>query len=202
MLTEEQLEIYGGVLVPVFQQLEQDIIADIARRVRKEERWTETAELQAEELRRLGWSPYRIRIEVMRRLQANQEYAAMIERNTLEAKAAQQAAIDEAREAAARAGAGALRDRGEHGVPQRPFSLGAGGAAAHARRRRGPDRARDAEARDGRYTESHADDGFFPSDRQRAGAAGVYCGAEQRSDAGRERDGILSAGVRQRRAGC
>ena len=52
MLTEEQLEIYGGVLVPVFQQLEQDIIADIARRVRKEERWTETAELQAEELRR------------------------------------------------------------------------------------------------------------------------------------------------------
>lgn len=99
MLTDEQLEIYGGVLVPVFQQLEQDIIADIARRVRKEERWTETAELQAEELRRLGWSPYRIRIEVMRRLQANKEYAAMVERNTLEAKAAQQAAIDEAREA-------------------------------------------------------------------------------------------------------
>lgn len=99
MLTEEQLEIYGGVLVPVFQQLEQDIIADIARRVRKEERWTETAELQAEELRRLGWSPYRIRIEVMRRLQANKEYAAMVERNTLEAKATQQAAIDEAREA-------------------------------------------------------------------------------------------------------
>lgn len=99
MLTEEQLEIYSGALVPVFQQLEQDIIADIARRVRKEERWTETAELQAEELRRLGWSSYRIRIEVMRRLQANKEYAAMVERNTLEAKAAQQAAIDEAREA-------------------------------------------------------------------------------------------------------
>ena len=101
---------------------------------------------------------------------------------------------------AARAGAGALRDRGEHGVPQRPFSLGAGGAAAHARRRRGPGRARDAEARDGRYTESHADDGFFLSDRQRAGTAGVHCGAEQRSDADRERDDILSAGVRQRRA--
>ena len=99
MLTEERLEIYSGVLVPVFQQLEQDIIADIARRVRKEERWTETAELQAEELRRLGWSPYRIRIEVLRRLQANKEYATMVERNTLEAKAAQQAAIDEAREA-------------------------------------------------------------------------------------------------------
>ena len=28
MLTEEQLEIYGGVLVPVFQQLEQDILTD------------------------------------------------------------------------------------------------------------------------------------------------------------------------------
>ena len=99
MLTEEQLEIYGDVLVPVFQQLEQDVIADIARRFRKEERWTETAELQAEELRKLGWSPYRIRIEVLRRLQASKEYAAMVERNTLEAKAAQQAAIDEAREA-------------------------------------------------------------------------------------------------------
>ena len=54
MLTEEQLEIYSGVLVPVFQQLEQDIIADIARRVRKEERWTETAELQAEHAKNAG----------------------------------------------------------------------------------------------------------------------------------------------------
>lgn len=99
MLTDEQLEIFGDALVPVVQQLEYTILADIARRVAKEGRWTETAELQAEELRRLGYSPYRIRIEVLKALQADAGYAAMLEENTLAAKAAQQQAIDEAKEA-------------------------------------------------------------------------------------------------------
>ena len=99
MLTDEQLEAFGEELVPIFQQLEQDIVNDIARRVRKEERWTETAELQATQLRELGWSPRRIRIEVLRQLNADRDYTAMLERNTIEAKAVQQEAINEAKEA-------------------------------------------------------------------------------------------------------
>lgn len=98
MLTDEQTDIFGERLVPIFQELENAILADIARRVSKEKRWTETAEIQAEALRELGWSPYKIRIAVLKALRADSEFAAMLERNTLEEKAAVQAAIDAAKE--------------------------------------------------------------------------------------------------------
>lgn len=97
MLSEKQKEMFGEKLISVFQELENAILADIARRVNKEKRWTETAEIQANFLRDLGWSPYKIRIEVLRRLKADADYAAMLERNTLEEKAAVQEAIDEAK---------------------------------------------------------------------------------------------------------
>ena len=49
-LTDEQLELLGNRLVPLYQELEQDVIADIARRVKKTGRYTETAELMARAL--------------------------------------------------------------------------------------------------------------------------------------------------------
>ena len=98
MLTDEQLDFFAGATTDIFQQLENDILADIARRVRKTERWTETAELQAEALREMGWSPYKIRLEVFKRLNANEEYRRFIDENTLAHKAAQQEAIDAALE--------------------------------------------------------------------------------------------------------
>ena len=99
MLNEDQLEMFSGQLTGVFQQLEQTIINDIARRVRKSERWTETAELQAGYLRDMGWSPTQIRMEVIRALNASPDYVRWIDENTLEAKRVQQEAIDEAKEA-------------------------------------------------------------------------------------------------------
>lgn len=99
MLSEEQIEIFGEAFTDTFQKLENDTIADIARRVRKTNRFTETAELQARFLRDMGWSPYKIRIEVFRLLNADAEYREFVEQNTLEAKAVQQKAIAAAREA-------------------------------------------------------------------------------------------------------
>lgn len=96
MLTDEQLDFFGEALTDVFQQLENDIISDIARRVRKTQRWTETAELQAEAMRELGWSPYKIRLEVFKKLNADPEYRKTIDENTLAHKAKQQEAIDAA----------------------------------------------------------------------------------------------------------
>lgn len=46
MLTENQLEMLGDKGAALIQASEQDIIADIARRIKKTGRFTETAELQ------------------------------------------------------------------------------------------------------------------------------------------------------------
>lgn len=98
MLSDEQIDIFGEGFTDILQKLEDDIIADIARRVRKTNRFTETAELQARYLRDMGWSPYKIRIEVFRLLNADKAYIDFVEQNTLEAKALQVQAIAEARE--------------------------------------------------------------------------------------------------------
>lgn len=97
MLSEEQIDIFGEAFTEIFQKLENDIISDIVRRVHKTDRYTETAELQARFLRDLGYSPRRIRIEVLRKLNADKAYVKIVEQNTLEAKAAQMEAIEKAK---------------------------------------------------------------------------------------------------------
>lgn len=86
MLSDRQKEQLSAEMIPLFQELEQDIIQDIARRVRKESRWTESAELQAKALEALGYRPAEIRSKVMRELKADKAYQAMIAKNTLEHK--------------------------------------------------------------------------------------------------------------------
>lgn len=88
MLSDRQKEQLSAEMIPLFQELEQDVIQDIARRVRKESRWTETAELQAKTLEALGYKPMEIRNKVMRELKADKAYQAMIAKNTLEHKSA------------------------------------------------------------------------------------------------------------------
>lgn len=88
MLSDKQKEQLAAEVVPLFQELEQDIIQDIARRVRKEKRWTETAELQAKALEAMGYKPMEIRNKVLRELKADKAYQAMIAKNTLEHKRA------------------------------------------------------------------------------------------------------------------
>lgn len=94
MLSDKQKEQLSAEIIPLFQDLEQEVIQDIARRVRKEKRWTETAELQAKALEELGYSPSEIRVAVLKKLHANKEYIDMINKNTLEHKRAVKEEID------------------------------------------------------------------------------------------------------------
>lgn len=94
MLSDKQKEQLSAEIIPLFQDLEQEVIQDIARRVRKEKRWTETAELQAKALEELGYSPSEIRAAVLKKLHANKEYIDMINKNTLEHKRAVKEEID------------------------------------------------------------------------------------------------------------
>lgn len=86
MLTEQQLEMLGDEIAALYQQLENDVIADIARRVRKTRRFTETAELMAQAMMQTGKSPDEIRAEVMCLLRADKDYQEEVAKNTLEWK--------------------------------------------------------------------------------------------------------------------
>ena len=86
MLSEEQLEIISEAIQPLFQYLEKEVIADIARRIAKTLTYSRTAELQAMSMSKLGYSPARIRKEAMKILNADPEYRKAVAKNTLEYK--------------------------------------------------------------------------------------------------------------------
>lgn len=85
-LTEQQLEILSEALQPLLQYLEREVIADVARRIKKTLTYTRTAELQAMSMHEMGFSPARIRREAMRLLNADKEYRRQVEENTLKYK--------------------------------------------------------------------------------------------------------------------
>ena len=60
-LTDEQLEIISEALLPLFQYLEKEVIIDVANRIKKSLAYTRTAELKAESMQRMGYSPVQIR---------------------------------------------------------------------------------------------------------------------------------------------
>lgn len=83
MLSEEQIELLGDkYLVGLYQDLERKVLQDIARRVRKTERLTETAEIMAKSMRENGYSAAEIYAEVMKKLNATPAYRRMIAENT------------------------------------------------------------------------------------------------------------------------
>ena len=86
MLTENQYEMLGDRIAALYQALEQDVIADIARRVRKTGRFTETAELMAKSMMQTGKSPAQIRKEVMKVLRADPAYRKEVAANTKQYK--------------------------------------------------------------------------------------------------------------------
>ena len=86
MLSDYQKEQLSAEIIPMFQDLEQDTIQDIARRLRKEKRWTESAELQAKALESLGHSPSEIQTRVLDKLHADKDFIEMLNENTLEHK--------------------------------------------------------------------------------------------------------------------
>lgn len=104
-LTPEQIDLIANkYLVGVFQEMEQDVISDIARRVRKTGRLTETAELMAQSMLNQGFSPAEIRIQVMQALNADPKLQAEIAKNTLAYKKAVTERIDQLVEEAKEAG--------------------------------------------------------------------------------------------------
>lgn len=82
MLTEEQLDIIGETIQPLFQYLEQELIKDVARRIKNTMTYTRTAELQALSMQELGYSPAQIRKEAMRLLNADAKYRREVAKNT------------------------------------------------------------------------------------------------------------------------
>lgn len=86
MLTEEQLEYISAAIVPLFQYLEKEVIADIARRIAKTLTYSRTAELQAIAMMKLGYSPAWIRKEAMKMLNADPDFRKAVAKNTLEYK--------------------------------------------------------------------------------------------------------------------
>lgn len=86
MLTDRQLEYISDALVPLFQYLESEVIADVTQRVKATTAYTRTAEQQAQAMHALGYSPAKIRKEVMRKLNADPEYRKLVAKNTLEHK--------------------------------------------------------------------------------------------------------------------
>lgn len=86
MLTDEQLEYISVAIVPLFQYLEKEVIADIARRISKTLTYSRTAELQAIAMMKLGYSPAKIRKEAMKMLNADPDFRKAVAKNTLEYK--------------------------------------------------------------------------------------------------------------------
>ena len=86
-LTPEQIELLTEkYIVDLYSNLEREVIGDISRRLRKAERFTETAELQAKFMTEQGFSAVKIRNEVMKNLNADPEYQKFLAENTKEYK--------------------------------------------------------------------------------------------------------------------
>lgn len=86
-LTQEQMDILADkYIINLYKDLEREVIGDIARRLKKCERWTETAEIMAKHLADLGYSPKQIQAEVLKTLRADEEFQQFLAENTLEYK--------------------------------------------------------------------------------------------------------------------
>lgn len=93
--------------------MEREVIADIARRVNKTGRFTETAELMAEQLHRQGYSTARIQAEVRAMLNHDPEFQKAIAENTLEYKKMVAEIIKETEEEARRNGDKLVAEAGD-----------------------------------------------------------------------------------------
>lgn len=69
-------------IIGLYQRMEDEVISDIARRVKKMSRYTETAELMAKFMHEQGYSTEKIQAEVMRRLRADKDLQNEIAENT------------------------------------------------------------------------------------------------------------------------
>ena len=95
-LTDEQIEkLADKYIVGLYQNMEKDVLQDIARRVRKTGRLTETAEIMARNMHEQGFSTAKIYQEVMKILKADPAYIKEVAENT---KAYKQMVTEEIRQ--------------------------------------------------------------------------------------------------------
>ena len=100
-LTPEQIDILvDKYIIGLYQEMEREIIADIARRVKKTGRYTETAELMAKSMVEQGYSASKIQAEVMKLLRADKAYQMAVAENTKAYKRQVQEIIDKTLEEA------------------------------------------------------------------------------------------------------
>lgn len=88
----------------LYQDMEDEVIADIARRIKKTGRYTETAELMAKSMHEQGYSPAKIQAEVMKMLRADKAYQKAVAENTKALKQEIQDIIEETVKKAREAG--------------------------------------------------------------------------------------------------
>lgn len=110
MLTNEQEEIIGEALLPLFQYLEHSVIVDVAQRILATMAYSRTAEIEAQRLQQLGFSPAKIRKAAMKILQSNPEFRKAVAKNTLEHKKTVKKLLREILKAAEAAGGQVLQE--------------------------------------------------------------------------------------------
>lgn len=88
----------------LYQDLEDEVIADIARRVKKTGRYTETAELMAKSMVEQGYSAEKIQAEVMKMIRADTDYQMAVAENTKAYKQEVQDIINQTVQSAKEAG--------------------------------------------------------------------------------------------------
>lgn len=93
--------------------MEDEVIADIARRVKKTGRYTETAELMAKDMVEQGYSAEKIQAEVMKLLRADKAYQMAVAENTAAYKQEVQDIINQTVAEAKKAGNDIVADAGD-----------------------------------------------------------------------------------------
>lgn len=113
-LTREQIDILADeYIIGLYQQMEAEVIADIARRVKKTGRYTETAELMAKEMVEQGYSAAQIQAAVLRYLNADKDFKMAVAENTKAYKQEIQDIIDETVKKAKEAGKKLVAEAGD-----------------------------------------------------------------------------------------
>lgn len=105
MLSDEQIDVLSEALMPYFDELEQWVIQDIARRLDETLTYSGTIENELAAMKRLGYSPAKMRREVMRLLGADKNLKKYIAQQTAEYKCAYAEMMERINREAAKTGA-------------------------------------------------------------------------------------------------
>lgn len=105
MLSDEQIDVLSEALMPYFDELEQWVIQDIARRLDETLTYSGTIENELAAMKRLGYSPAKMRREVMKLLGADKNLKKYIAQQTAEYKRAYAEMMEKINRDAAKAGA-------------------------------------------------------------------------------------------------